>query len=204
MKKLFLICLLLPLIGTAQITTHWKDARFLAEPMKNLMVMSQFYDNGLRAQVESNMVDALKDNGIEAVAASNVLIYDSMYLYSTLERKLDSAGIDGILIVKMLEERGTDMYVLPEELIPPYAYNYYEYYSFYYYHDLPILMDPNYYRKPGRTFRIDAYLYQNKGDMAAWGGKSKNLNPLEPEKAIKKLGKSITKRMLQEGVIEKN
>jgi len=38
--------------------------------------------------------------------------------------------------------------------------------------------------------------------MAAWGGQSKSLNPLEPEKAIKKLGKSITKRMLQETVVE--
>ncbi len=204
MKKLFLICSLLPLIGSAQIATHWKDARFLAEPMKNLMVVSQFYDNGLRTQVESTMVGALQDKGIGAVAASTVLVYDSMYLYSTLERKLDSAAIDGILIVKMIEERGTDMYILPEELIPPYAYNYYEYFSFYYYHDLPIMMDPNYYRKPGRTFRIDVYLYQNKGDMAAWGGQSKSLNPLEPEKRIKKLGKSVTKRMIQEGVVESN
>jgi len=202
MKKLFLIFLLLPVLVSAQVKTHWKDARFLAEPMKNLLVVSQFYDNDLRSLVESNMLDALKSKEIGAVAASSVLEYDSLYLYSTMERKLDSAGIDGILIIKMIEERSTDTYILPEELIPPYAYNYYEYYSFYYYHDLPIIMDPNYYRKPGRTFRIDVYLYQNKGDMAAWGGKSKSLNPLEPEKAIKKLGKSVTKRMLQEDVAE--
>jgi hypothetical protein len=101
----------------------------------------------------------------------------------------------------MVEERSTDMYILPEELIPPYAYNYYEYYSFYYYHDLPIIMDPNYYRKPGRTFRIDVYLYQNKGDMVIWGGKGKPINPLEPQKAIGKLGKSVVKQILKEGVV---
>lgn len=202
MKKIFLIFLLLPLFSFSQVKTHWKDARFLAEPMKNIMVVSQFYNGEIRAQLEGFMIDALASKGIGAVAASTVLEYDSMYLYSTIERKLDSAGIDGILIVKMIEERSTDMYVLPEELIPPYAYNYYEYYSFYYYHDLPIISDPNYYRKPGRTFRIDAYLYQNKGDMAAWGGQTKSMDPLEPEKIIKKLGKSITKRMLQEAVVE--
>ncbi|RLD82281.1 MAG: hypothetical protein DRJ15_02040 [Bacteroidetes bacterium] len=202
MKKIFLILLLLPLFSFAQVKTHWKDARFLAEPMKNILVVSQFYDGEIRAQLEDIMIDALESKGIGAVAASSVLVYDSMYLYSTIERKLDSAGIEGMLIVKMIEERSTDMHILPQELIPPYAYNYYEYYSFYYYHDLPILSDPNYYRRPGRTFRIDAYLYQNKGDMAAWGGQSKSLNPLEPEKAIKKLGKSITKRMLQETVVE--
>ena len=147
------------------------------------------------------MVEALVNRGLEAVKASAVFRYDSMYYYSTMERKFDSCGVDGILIIKMIEERSTDMYILPEELIPPYAYNYYEYYSFYYYHDLPIIMDPNYYRKPGRTFRIDVYLYQNKGDMAIWGGQTKPVNPLEPQKAVGKLGKPVAKQIIKEGVV---
>jgi len=201
MKKILLIFLLLPLFSFAQIKTVWLDARFMKEPLRKLVVISQFYDEQVRGQVEENVISALEKKGIGAVSGDNILIYDSMYYYSTVERKLDSAGADGLLIVKMVEVRSTDMYILPQELIPPYAYNYYEYYSFYYYHDLPIISNPNYYRKPNMTFRIDVNLYQNKGDMIVWGGKTKALNPLEPEKAVKSLGKNIAKRMLSENVV---
>jgi hypothetical protein len=201
MKKLFLLFILIPLFGSAQIKTVWKDTRFMKEPLKKVMVFSQFYNADQRLQAEENIVQALENKGIGAVSASSILIYDSMYYYSTLERILDSAGAEGLLIVKLIEERSTDLYIMPEEFIPPYAYNYYEYYSFYYYHDLPIISDPNYYRKPGRTFRIDIYLYQNKGDMAIWGGRSKQVDPLKPEKVIKSLGIKVTKKMLSEEVI---
>jgi len=202
MKKLLLLFLFLPLISVAQLNTSWKDARFLKDPLKNLMVVSQFYEQELREKVEVDMIAALQKKGIGAVPASKVLIYDSLYLYSTLERKLDSAAIDGILFIKMIEIRSTDMYILPQELIPPYAYNYYEYYSYYYYNDLPLISDPNYYRKPRQTFRIDIYLYQNKGDMAVWGGQTKMLDPLHPEKVLKSMPGKAVKKMLSEGVVE--
>jgi len=201
MKRLLLIFVLTPVLSFSQVKTHWKDARFLAEPVKKIMVFSQFYNNKFRAEAETNMIDAMEKKGISAVRASEVFVYDSMYLYSTMERKLDSCAADGIMVIKMVEERSADMYIMPEELIPPFAYNYYEYYSFYYYHDFPIIMDPNYYRKPGRTFRIDVYLYQNKGDMVIWGGQTKAIDPLEPQKVIGKLGKSVAKQIMKEGVV---
>lgn len=200
MKRLLLIFILTPILSFSQVKTIWKDARFLQEPVKKIMVFSQFYNSEFRTDAETIMMDALVKRGLSAVRASEVFIYDSMFYYSTMERKLDSCGADGIMIIKMIEERSTDAYIMPEEVIPPFAYNYYEYYSFYYYHDLPIIMDPNYYRKPGRTFRIDVYLYQNKGDMAIWGGQTKPINPLEPQKAIGKLGKSVVKQIIKEGV----
>ena len=201
MRKTFLIFLIIPLFSFAQVKTTWKDARFMKDPLQKILVVSQFYDQQLRDNVERNVIDALQDKGVAAVAASDVFMYDSTYLYSTCERKLDSAGLDGLLFIKMVDVRGTDMYIMPQELIPPFAYNYYEYYSFYYYHDLPIISDPNYYRKPGMTFRIDVNLYQNKGDMIIWGGQTKTLDPLEPEKVVKSLGKKLVKKMLSEKVV---
>ena len=201
MRKLLLLLLLIPVLGYTQVKSVWKDTRFLQEPVKNVLVVSQFYESEIRQNMEDDIISSLTAKGVGALASSSILVYDSLYLYSTLERKLDSAGIDGILVVKLIEERSTDMYIMPGELIPPYAYNYYEYYSFYYYHDLPIISDPNYYRKPGRTFRIDTYLYQNKGDMAIWGGSTKGLDPLNLDKAIRSFGKKLTKKMLSEDVI---
>ncbi len=201
MKKIFLIFLFIPVFSFAQVNTVWKDARFMKEPLQKLMVVSQFYDQQLSSDIEKNVIDALQNKGIAAVSANYVFLPDSMYYYSTFERKLDSAGLDGILFIKMVDVRSTDMYIIPQEMIPPYAYNYYEYYSFYHYHDLSVISDPNYYRKPGMTFRIDVNLYQNKGDMIVWGGQTKTLNPLEPDKVVKSLGKKLVKTMLSEKVV---
>jgi len=119
MKKAIFLLFLIPLFTSAQVKTHWKDARFLSSPVENIMVFSQFNNSELRAEVEEAMVSALEAKGISAVGASAVFNYDSLYLYSTMERKFDSVGADGIMIIKMLEERSADMYIQPEELIPP-------------------------------------------------------------------------------------
>ncbi len=204
MKKVsstLLLLVLFQLASTAQLTTIWKDARFMKKPLQKILVVPQFNDNRQREDAGVAILEAIRGTGIEAVLAPGLIRYDSMYYYSTLERKLDSAGIDGILVVKLVEVRGTDMYVLPGEVIPPYAYNYYEYYSYYYYHDLPIIVDPNYYRKPGLSFRIDVYLYQNKGDMAVWGGQTRTVDPLKPVKSWDRMAKKIVKVLLAEKLV---
>ena len=203
-KRLFVLpfFILIALSSFSQVKTVLKDARFLKEPLHKLVVVSQFVNHEQRQMAEESMVEALVNKGIDAVAAYDIFTYDSMNYYITLERKLDSAKVDGILVMKMVDARSTDMYVMPEESIPPYAYNYYEYYSFYYYNQLPIISDPNYYRRPNKTFRIDINLYQNKGDMIVWGGQSKAIDPLRPEKVIGKLGKKVVKSLLSQDLIE--
>lgn len=196
-----LLIVLLSLPGIAQVKTIWKDTRFLKEPMQKLLVIVQFNDRQLRESLEEGVLTAIRDRGISAVSGQELLIHDSMFFYSTIERKLDSAEVDGMLILKMVDAESTDMYVMAPDVLPPYAYNYYEYYSFYYYHDLPIIIDPNYYRRPGKTYRIDVNLYQNKGDMIIWGGQSKNFDPLMPDKLTKTLGKRIVKKLLSEKMI---
>ncbi|MCD4723789.1 MAG: hypothetical protein K8R63_03030 [Bacteroidales bacterium] len=196
-----LLIVLLSLPGIAQVKTIWKDTRFLKEPMQKLLVIVQFNDRQLRESLEEGVLTAFRDRGISAVSGQGLLIYDSMFYYSTIERKLDSAEVDGMLILKMVDAESTDMYVMAPDVLPPYAYNYYEYYSFYYYHDLPVIIDPNYYRRPGKTYRIDVNLYQNKGDMISWGGQSKSFDPLMPDKLTKTLGKRIVKKLLSEKMI---
>jgi hypothetical protein len=203
-KTSFILALLIVffcLPGMAQVKMIWKDTRFLKEPMQKLLVIVQFKDRQLRESLEEGVLTAFRDKGISVLGGQGLLIYDSIFYYSTIERKLDSAGVDGILILKMVDVESTDMYVMAPDVLPPYAYNYYEYYSFYYYHDLPVIMDPNYYRRPGKIYRIDVNLYQNKGDMISWGGQSISLDPLKPDKVIKTFGKRIVKKLLSEKMI---
>lgn len=195
----FMICLVFN--AFAQVQTVWKDTRFMKEPLAKIAIISQFRDTDARNVMETIMLDALRSNGIEAISIYDMIHYDSMFYYSTIERKLDSAGVDGLLIIKMLDAENTDLYIAPGDVIPPYAYNYYEYYSFYYYHDLPIIIYPEYYDRTDLGFRIDFYLYQNKGDMVVWGGKSKLIDPNGLEKPMSKLGKKVVKFLVKEDIV---
>lgn len=207
MKKNVLLTIFLAmtvLTTSAQLGDVWKDARFLKTPMKKVMIVSQFIDPVIRSEADEAMAKAFTGKDVDHILYTDLFHpYDSMYYYSTMERKLDSAGVDGILVVKMIDSEQTDLNIAPGDVIPPYAYNYYEYYSFFYYHDLPIIIDPNYYRRPGKEFRIDLYLYQNRGDMVVWGGQSKALDPLNPGKMINTLSKKTVKKLLSEELLIK-
>jgi hypothetical protein len=198
-KKTCLLLFLLQLCAfsaTAQLRTVWDDTRFLTEPMKKVMLIVQFQDEGLRTEAVELLLKAHGDKGVAIMDAYCMLHYDSMYRYSTLERKLDSAGVDGILIARLVDIRESDMYIMPGDVIPPYAYNYFEYYSFYYYHDLGIITRPGYYEKAGRNFRIDLNLYQNKGDMIVWGGQYMLSSYAKTAKSLWPMAKATAKSLL--------
>lgn len=207
MKKAFVLSIFLAgmaITAFTQVKDVWKDTRFLKAPMSKVMIVSQFIDPDIRNESNASLAKAFSGKDVDHVLYEDLFLpYDSMYYYSTMERKLDSAGVDGILLVKMIETEQTDLNIAPGDVIPPYAYNYYEYYSFFYYHDLPIIIDPNYYRRPGKEFRIDIYLYQNRGDMVVWSGQTKNLDPLDPAKTIRSLSKKTVKKLLSEDMILK-
>jgi hypothetical protein len=204
-KKTYLLFLLLQLCALptmAQLSTVWDDTRFLQEPMKKVMLIVQFHDEGLREEASELLLKAIGDKGVGMMDAYCMLHYDSMYRYSTLERKLDSAEVDGILIARLVDVRESDMYIMPGDVIPPYAYNYFEYYSFYYYNDLGIITRPGYYEKQGREFRIDLNLYQNRGDMIVWGAQYRLSSYAKTAKALSPVAKATAKALLSKKLVQ--
>jgi len=184
--------ILLMLSATSQ-TLIMKDTRFLREPIEKVAVLTQIPDDSLLQSVESSILTALERKGIAAMSTRDFLIKDSVYRYSTLEREFKNNAIDGILIVKLVTIEISDQYIFPGDVLPPDAYNYYEYYSVYYYYDLPIITEPGYFAKENRTFRIDLNLYQNQGDMIVFSAQTPVFDPLSPEKITKSIGKKIAK-----------
>gem|GEM_PF-2663345 len=174
-------------------TLIMKDTRFLREKMEKIAVLTQIPDDDLREKVEASILAGLEKKGVDAMSAGEFLIKDSTYLYGTLEREFKTNSIDGILIVKLVNIEITDMYIVPGDVLPPDAYNYFEYYSVYYYYDLPIIAEPGYLSRADRTFRIDMNLYTNSGDMIIFSAQTKLFDPQAPEKITKSIGKKIAK-----------
>ena len=200
----FLVMLIIFLPATAQIKTIMEDTRFLKGPMENIAIITQINDEQLRHDVGQALVSAFLDKGVGAVDASDFIKLDSMFFYSTLEREFNIAGADGILIVKIVDAEDTDMYIFPGDVLPPDAYNYYEYYSVFFYYDMPIISVPEYYQREDIVFRFDFNLYQNKGDMIIWSGQSKQIDPNGTDKIAKGMGKKLVKILLSQKLVRKN
>jgi len=190
---LFSFMLILMFVPAMAQTLIMKDTRFLREKMEKIAVLTQIPDDDLREKVEASILAGLEKKGVDAMSAGEFLIKDSTYLYGTLEREFKTNSIDGILIVKLVNIEITDMYIVPGDVLPPDAYNYFEYYSVYYYYDLPIIAEPGYLSRADRTFRIDMNLYTNSGDMIIFSAQTKLFDPQAPEKITKSIGKKIAK-----------
>jgi len=200
----FIFAFIIPLVFVVQAgaqTMIMSDTRFLRDPIEKIAVITQIPDAQFRGKVEEVILAAFEKKGIDAMNAYDMILYDSTYYYGTLERDFTTEGIDGILIVKLINIEISDMYIFPGDVLPPDAYNYFEYYSVYYYYDLPIITEPGYLSRIDRTFRIDMNLYQNKGDMIVMSAQSKLLDPMNPDKTIKNLGKNLAKILAKQGFV---
>ncbi|MDT8393573.1 MAG: hypothetical protein RQ761_06990 [Bacteroidales bacterium] len=206
MKKI-LLALLVHVILTAscqaQLTTILKDARFFKGPLKKVALITQISDTNFRKDVELAIGAAFERKHIPYVNAYDIILPDTLIFYSTLEREFYDAGADGVLIVKLVDVELTDMYIIPGGVLPPDAYNYYEFYSVYYYFDLPVVGAPGYLQRDDRKFRLDANLYQGKGDMIIWSGQSKPIKPADYSKTVRSFARKLAKILLSEGLVLK-
>lgn len=171
--------------------------------MEKIAVLVQVPDKDLQLKLEHEILAAFERKGISAMNAYDMIKSDSAYYYSTLEREFSNADVEGILIVKLVNVEITDMYIFPGDVLPPDAYNYFEYYKVYYYYDLPIISAPDYLSRDDRTFRIDMNLYQNKGDMIVMSAQTDLLDPLSPDKALKGMGKRLARLLSSNKLIKR-
>lgn len=206
MKKKFLALLVYVAFSAscqAQLTTILKDTRFFKGPLEKIALITQISDTAFRKDVEAAVVAAFEKKHIPCVNAYDLILPDTLIFYSTLEREFYDAGADGVLIVKLVDVELTDMYIIPGGVLPPDAYNYYEFYSVYYYFDLPVVGVPGYLQREDRTFRLDANLYQGKGDMIIWSGQSRPVDPADYGKTVQSFARKLAKILLSEDLILK-
>ena len=180
-----------------------KDTRFLRDKMNKLVLITQIPDDSLREAVAGSIIQAFQKKHIGIMNADAFMRLDTGYAYSRMEREFTDNGIDGILIVKLIDVTLSDMYIFPGDVLPPDAYNYYEFYSVYFYYDLPDIGAPDYLRRGDRRFRIDFNLYSNKGDMIILAAQTKELVPIACEKEVGALGKKLAGILLSNRLVEK-
>lgn len=187
----------------AQVSTILKDTRFFKGPLEKIAVITQVPDTSFRERLDSALAVAFNNKEILFVNTHELFPPDTLIFYSTLERELYEAGTDGVLIVKLIDVGLSDMYIIPGGVLPPDAYNYYEFYSVYYYYDLPLIGVPEYLERKDRTFRLDANLYQGKGDMIIWAGQSKIIDPTDCEDELNKFAQKLARILRSEKLVKK-
>lgn len=206
MKKFVVIVLALLTLagdGFGQMKSILKDTRFFEGPMDKITFITQVRDDAMRHYLESSLENSFTQKKVGHVNIYDLVRPDTIAYYSTLEREMYDAKVDGVLIVKLVDVELSDMYIIPGGVLPPDAYNYYEFYSVYYYYDLPAMSDSLYLQRTDRSFRLDANLYQGKGDMIIWSVQSSIIDIADYTKTFDSFTKKLAKGLISEKLVRK-
>ncbi len=200
-------CLLLltACAATTRIDSTWMNPEAESSPYKNVAVLALMNGESQSEQFESQAVAQLEQKGISAekghaFLASNKPTDDKKATREQLEKSLQSAGADGILIFKLIAVDENDTYHPPTlyETEGPYYYDW-PYYNYYY--PYPVFYDyfdsawqvtsTAGYWQDTQNYVIETSLYDNKTDRLVWTARSNTVDP----KDFQALSQSVIKKV---------
>ena len=97
-----------------EVTGSWKANSYKGR-FANLLVVSHAADPGIRGKVESIMVKAIEQQGLHAVASSDIMPADERVTRKTVGAAMAGKGFDGVLVSHLLDVKRSTIYIPPSE-----------------------------------------------------------------------------------------
>jgi hypothetical protein len=126
---LILVAFLFTSCGSSVTMTTWTNPKE-KEKIGNVVVWAMFDKLEYQKPVEQYSTAWLNNKGFKAMESLNFIAPGKKYELTELEKKFDSLGVDGILVITYKGTDKSETYVPPTTTVyPDYYYNYYNYYS---------------------------------------------------------------------------
>ncbi len=219
MKKLFLILTCFVIAGlisscssVTDITGTWKKPGASSQKYNKLIVLGLSSDLVKRATVEKSVVSNLRSYGINAVAGSNVLpdnildsdgdgkVDDKEKVKKLVQTKFKELGVDGALIISLLDVKEEEHYVPGTSYYAPYT-SYYPFYNYYWtYYDM--VHTPGYYTKTTSIF-LTTNFYNIASEELLWSAQSETVNPQSLSDFAKSYSSVLVQDFIGSGLIKK-
>jgi len=150
--------------------TTWTNPKE-KEKIGNVVVWAMFDKLEYQKPFEQYTANYFNSKGFKALESLNFLAPDVKYDITNLEKKFDSLGVDGILIVTYKGTDKSQSYVPPTTTVyPDFYYNYYNYYNWGY----PVygyggnVVTSGGYWVTTSTVNLHANLYANSNNDLIW------------------------------------
>jgi len=184
--------------------TSWKNPKENLQ-VSRIVVWGMFNKLEYEKPLEQSMTGYFNSKGLKSTEALQILSPDKKYELADLERKLDSAGADGLLLITY---KGTDKqenYVPPTTTVyPDFYYNYYSYYNWgypYYGAGYSTVTTGGYWTTTS-IINLQANLYANSNNALLWTGSIQITDPEYIDEVSYNLAKTIYADLLKNGLIK--
>jgi hypothetical protein len=126
---LILVAFLFTSCGSSVTMSTWTNPKE-KEKIGNVVVWAMFDKLEYQKPVEQYSTAWLNNKGFKAMESLNFIAPGKKYELTELEKKFDSLGVDGILVITYKGTDKSETYVPPTTTVyPDYYYNYYNYYN---------------------------------------------------------------------------
>ncbi len=182
MKKVLLLLVSILLVGCAPSMEYvWKKNEFTGKKFKKIAVIVISKDYAVRSAVEQQVVQDLRDEGIDAVQGTTFLTPSSTksdWKTENIAKKLEVLGVDGAIGISLVNVRDRTDYVPGDSYMYPSGY--YRY-GRYVYRNYDRIYTPSYYENV-KEYVIESNLYDvmvtsDKENALLWKGQSTLQNP---------------------------
>ena len=176
--------------SSATITNTWKDPSLTGQIHFNKIVALVIYQDGtIRRAAEDAMVENIGPE--RSVAAYNVVTEDDRHDVQKLKAKLQSAGIDGAVTMKLIDKKNETTYV-------PGSPGYGSFYGYYGYSGYA--GTPGYYVND-TIATVETRIYSVNEDKLLWSATTETYNPSNVRDDIRDIAKAIGAELRKEKLV---
>jgi len=165
-----LAALILASCGSSVTLTSWTNPKEKIQ-IGNVVIWGMFEKLQYQKPFEQSAVKYCSEKGFKAMESLSFLNPGTKYELKDLEKKFDSLGVDGILVVTYKGTDKTETYVPPTTTVyPDYYYNYYNYYNWgypMYGYGANVVTTGGYWATTS-TINLHANLYVNSNNNLLW------------------------------------
>jgi hypothetical protein len=167
---LILVAFLFTSCGSSVNLTSWTNPKENSK-IGNVVVWGMFDKLEYQKPFEQYAVNYFNSKGFKAMESLKFLAPGTKYELTSLEKKFDSLGVDGILVVTYKGTDKSETYI-PQttSVYPDYYYNYYNYYNWgypMYGYGANVVTTGGYWATTS-TINLHANLYANSNNALIW------------------------------------
>ncbi len=201
---LILVIFLVTSCGPSVSVTSWTNPKE-KEKIGNVVIWGMFEKLEYQKPFEQCAVNYLNSKGFKAMESLKFLVPGTKYDLKNLEKKFDSLGVDGILVVTYKGTDKSESYVPPTTTVyPDYYYDYYNYYSWGY----PVygfganVVTSGGYWATTSVVNLHANLYANSNNGLIWTAEIAITDPEYIDEVTTKVVSQIYSDWMKNGILK--
>jgi hypothetical protein len=195
------------------IQSTWSDPTFVREPFERIAVVALFDTAAESRTIEQRAAEALEERGVAAVSAYEILDDYRMYEQDEMREKLANAGVDGILIHRLIAVDEREVYRDPTPYLhvpgaivwgDPYYWYYHPPWQYYWYwrSTWDVTRSPGYWEQL-RYVIVESSLYDARMDRLVWTAKSETIDGAQFDAVAESVVAKTTDRLAALNFVER-